>query len=308
MHDLVIIGGGAAGYTASIYASRYKVPHLLVADNLGGLAATAHRIGNWPGETDIDGQTLMNKFKEHAMSLGATIQMTNILGLATQPDGTFSLATHEGTTLSTRALLLATGASHKTLNIAGEKEFLGKGISYCFTCDGFFFRNKVVAVAGGGNSAAHAALYLANLAQQVYLIYRGEHLKAEPHLLEQIAATSQITTIYQTNIQAAQGTGRLQKLILDQEYNGTLELPVDGLFIEVGSVPSTKLAEDVGVELSPQGLIVVQADMSTNIPGIFAAGDVTTGSNQFRQIVTAAAEGAIAATAIFAYLKRKPGI
>lgn len=304
MYDLAIIGAGPAGYSASIYASRYKVNNAIIADSFGGVAATAHLIGNWPGDQAIDGATLMQRFQDHASSLGTPLVMKSITSMVNQGDK-FAMSGSDEEVIEAKTVLLATGASHRKLNIKGEQEFYGKGISYCFTCDGFFFRNKIVTVVGGGNSAAHAVLYLSKIATQVYLIYRGTELKAEPHLVELINNDPKITVIYETNILEALGEMKLSTLKLDKPYNDSELLSTDGLFIEIGSVPSTKLAQDLGVELDEQGLIKVNEKMETNIPGVYAAGDITTGSNKFRQIVTAAAEGAIAATSIFSYLRQR---
>lgn len=301
--DLIIIGSGPAGMAASIYASRYKVNHLVIGREPGGQAIEAHNIENWPGTLSIPGFELMQKMCEHAEKLGGEIIMDSVSGIAKEGD-MFAITTHTEQ-YKAKNLILALGMDYKKLNIPGEEEFKGKGVSYCPTCDAAFFRDKIVAVAGGGNSAASAAQLLSEYASRVYIIYRGDKLKIDPSYLENFAKNEKIKIIYNTNIKEIRGDKAVEKIVLDKKYNEKDELEVQGVFIEIGSEPGVELPRQLGVKVDEQGFIIVNSDQSTNISGIYAAGDATTGSNKMRQVLTAAAEGAIAAAS--AYKKLQTG-
>ena len=217
----------------------------------------------------------------------------------------FSAELENGESIKSKAVLLATGTKRRKLNIPGEKEFFGKGVSYCATCDGFFYKNKTVAVIGGSNSAAGAALYLANICQKVFIIYRKSELRAEPFWVDLIKKNEKIEVIYNTNITEILGEEKLQKVKLDKENNGKDELEIEGLFIEAGSDPDIGYADDLGVETDEGGYVKIKSDCSTSAPGVWSAGDITDGSDKFRQVITAAAEGAIAVRSVFNWLKKK---
>jgi thioredoxin reductase (NADPH) len=301
IYDLIIIGAGPAGLAASIYASRYKVDHLVIAKEPGGQAVEAHNIENWPGIISISGFELTQKMREHAEKLGAKIVMDSVSNIAKENE-MFSVTTHTGQ-YKTKNIILALGMEYRKLSIPGEEEFKGKGVSYCPTCDAAFFGGKVVAVAGGGNSAASAAQLLSEYASKVFVIYRGEKLKVDPAYLENFAKNEKIKIIYNTNITEIKGENAVGKIVLDKEYNGEKELDVQGLFVEIGSEPGVELAGQLNIEADGQGFIRVNADQSTNVSGIFAAGDATTGSNKVRQVLTASAEGAIAAASVYKKLQ-----
>jgi len=184
-----------------------------------------------------------------------------------------------------------------------EKEFTGKGVSYCATCDGFFYKGKTVAVVGGNDSAAGAAVYLADIAEKVYLIYRGDKLRAENFWVRSIEKNKKIEVLYNTNVKKIEGEQKVEKLLLDNPYAGSEELAVGGIFIEIGLEPNINLAKDFEVELDDEDYIKVDSDGRTTERGIWAAGDITTGSNKFKQIITAASEGAIAVQSIQKFLK-----
>jgi thioredoxin reductase (NADPH) len=209
----------------------------------------------------------------------------------------FKITAHAGQ-YQAKNIILASGMEYRKLEIPGEAEFKGKGISYCPTCDAAFFKDKIVAVVGGGNSAGSAALLLAEYAGKVFLVYRGEKLKTDPAYGEKISANGKIEVIFETNIKEIKGDKAVEKIILDKERDGSSELAVQGVFIEIGSEPGVELTKQLGVETDEQGYIKVDSGQSTNIPGVWAAGDATNGSNKLRQIVTAAAEGAVAAASV----------
>ncbi len=304
IYDLVIIGAGPAGLSASIYASRYKLNHLLLGAQIGGQVNEIHSIENWPGDISVSGFDLLSRFVSHAKSLGVTPQNESIVSVKKAVDDIFEITTGKNIHKA-RAIIMAMGTAYRKLNIPGEKEFTGKGVSYCATCDAMFFRNKIVSVIGGGNAAVVVALELTDFASKVYLIYRGERFSAEPVWLDKMTANPKIVPIKNTNIIEIKGGEKVEKIILDNAYEDNNHLDVDGVFVEIGSEPGIELAERLGVETDEQGFIKVNADMSTNISGVFAAGDITTGSNKFRQILIAAAEGAVAANGAYKLLKLK---
>lgn len=301
IYDLIIIGAGPAGLAASIYASRYKINHLVVGKEPGGQANEAHQIENWPGTISISGFELLQKMREHAEKLGAEILMDSVSSIAKE-ENIFKITTHTAR-YQAKNVILALGMKYRKLQIPGEAEFRGKGISYCPTCDAAFFAGKVVAVVGGGNSAASAALLLSEYADKAYIIYRGEKLKIDPIYQEKISANEKIEIIFGTNIREIKGDKAVEKIILDKSYQDKSELNVQGVFIEIGSEPGVELTKQLSVNVDEQGFIIVNPDQSTNVEGVYAAGDATTGSNKTRQILTAAAEGAIASSSIYKKLQ-----
>lgn len=301
MYDVAIIGAGPAGLTASIYASRYGLKNIVFGQP-GGLTAETHEIGNWPGSKLINGAVFASQCAEHAKSLGAEIIPTFIKTIKRGKDG-FDLENLKGEHFTTKTLVLAMGTAHRRLEIKGEKEFHGRGVSYCATCDGFFFRKKTVAVVGGGDAAAEGAIFMADLADQVYLIHRRESLRAEDYWLKALAANPKIKIIYKTNILEINGDKKVESITLDNPYDGSTELKLDGVFIEIGAAPNNELLKVCQVELDEGGYVKIDAGGKTSVPGIWSAGDLTTGSDMFRQIITAASEGAIAVHSIKQHLK-----
>ncbi|MBM3256001.1 MAG: hypothetical protein FJZ04_00830 [Candidatus Moranbacteria bacterium] len=302
-YKLIIVGAGPAGMTASIYASRYKIPHLIIGSVIGGAAVEAHLVENWPGEKQIKGADLMQKFWEHAKSYNPAYWPEEAIKMDKADDG-FTILTDAGNTAAAPALIFAGGTQYKRLSIPGEKELLGRGVSYCATCDGGFFKGKIVAVIGGANSAVMAAAELAQHASQIYLIHRSE-LKAEPIWIDRLKANKKIVFIPETNIIKIIGKKRVEKVELDKPYQGKTEIPLDGVFVEIGVAPLVELVKNINVVLDANGSIKISEKSETNIPGIFAAGDATSGSGGFRQIITAASEGAIAARGVFEHLKER---
>jgi thioredoxin reductase (NADPH) len=327
-YDVVILGAGPGGLGAAVYSARYNLKTLVIGKVIGGMAVEAHLVENYLGYKSITGMELSQKFKEHAESLGAKI----LLGIdvvsvkkSTWKEGErkkegdrgrlqpsnrlpaiegFEVTSSENKKYSCRALVIALGTQKRKLECPNEDKFLGKGVSYCASCDAPFFRDKIVGVVGGSDSAGTIALMLAEHAKKVYIIYRREELRAEPITKKRVDENRKIEIIYKSNVAELKGLNRLESIVLDKEGKKS-EMKMDGLFIEIGTVPSTVIFKELGVEVTEEGYIKVKEDMSTNVPGIYAAGDITTASNGFRQIITAAAEGGIAANSIFKYLKGK---
>jgi thioredoxin reductase (NADPH) len=301
IYDLIVVGAGPAGLSASIYASRFNLKNLVLGTSLGGALNEIFIVENYPGIKSASGMDIGKIFQEQAKNFGAEIKLEEVQEVEPTEDE-FKIISAKNI-YKAKTVILALGKTFRRLNIPGEKEFSGKGVSYCATCDGAFFKNKIVGVIGGGNSAAQAALLLSQYCPKIYNIYRKEKMRAQDILIDRIKSNSEIERIKSTNILEIQGKEKVEKVILDKKYNGSDELFLDGVFIEIGSKPLNKLSEKMGINLSEEGLIVVDAKEQTNIKGIFAAGDITTGSNKIDQIATATSEGVIAAISAYNYLK-----
>jgi len=297
MYDLVIIGTGPAGMSAAVYAARYKMKVALVGAYPGGYVNEAHLVENWLGEKSIPGAELVAKYIDHVKSLPIDVQAHGVKGIV-QKDGHFQVVT-EKENIETERIILAIGTERKKLGIKGEDEFLGKGVSYCTTCDGYFFRDKVVAVIGGSDSACTGSLMLADIASKVYLVYRQGELRAEPSWVCDVKAHPKIELILNANPEEVTGDTVVRGLKLD---NGqTLDL--DGIFVEIGTTPGAALVGQLGIKTDDKGYIVVDDNQKTNVDGVWAAGDITTKNAKLKQIVIAAAEGSLATYS--AYLDKK---
>lgn len=304
MYDLLIVGAGPAGITASIYASRYKISHLVIGNPFETSLAKAHLIENWPGEKSIAGVDLLEKFSQHAKSLGGVFLHENIVGIVKNGES-FMVTTDQNKTYESKTVMLCSGTKERKLNVPGEEEFLGRGVSYCAVCDGAFFKNKTVAVVGGGNSAIMAAIMLSEHANKVYLIHRSCDFRCEAISLEEVKNNSKIEIITGANLKEIKGDRKVQKVLLDIDYNGSSELDLDGVFVEIGLTPNSVLLKDLDVAIDDKGSIMVDAGGKTNVEGLYAAGDVTNGSNGVRQILSAASEGMIATNSVYSFLKGK---
>jgi thioredoxin reductase (NADPH) len=301
-YDLIIIGAGPAALTASVYASRYKINHAIIGENPGGYMNDAHKVCNFPSEVEISGFDLAMKMKAQAEKLGAKISLKKVTEINKIENG-FSVKTSDDQEITSRSVLLATGTIRRQLGLPNEGKFVGHGLSYCATCDAMFFRDKITTVIGSGNSALTAALYLAELCPKVYVIIRSSEFKGEPAWIESVKNNAKIEIIPETNILELVGEGKLEALKLDKAYKGEELLKTDGLFVEVGSTPATSFFDGLSLKFDPQGYIDVKPDQTTSVAGVYAAGDITNGSNKFHQIITACAEGAVAASSVFQYLK-----
>jgi thioredoxin reductase (NADPH) len=301
MYDLVIIGAGPAGLGASIYASRYKLNHVVIGAEVGGQVTEAWEIENYAGIESISGKNLMDKFVKQTKELGGVIIENNVIKID-KIDNIFSVMTEDGKKYETKSIILALGMKARKMNIPGEDKFLGKGISYCATCDAMFFRGKDVAVIGGGDAAATAALHLSEFANSVHLLYKEGTKTFEPAWDVQMAKIGKISASTFTCITSIIGDEKVEGL--EYELNGEKkELSLQGVFIEIGSVPGVVVAQDLGVNIDEQGYIIVDQAQATNVENVYAAGDATTGSNKFRQIITAVAEGSVAAGSAYRKMK-----
>jgi len=298
-YDVIIIGGGPAGLTAAIYTARNKLRTLILARDKGVLSY-AHIIENYPGFKSISGLELIDKFEEQAKEFGVEIKNEEALRI-NKIGEKFKVETRENF-YESLAIILALGTEKAKLNVEGEDKFIGKGISYCVTCDAPLFKDKIVAVVGGSNSAATSALLLAEHAKKVYIIYRKEEIRAEKVLVDRLKEKG-VEIITNSIVKKAEGDSVLRRIIIEQKGKENV-LRIDGLFIEIGYIPSSSLVQNLGLKME-NNFVKVNERMETSIQGIFAAGDITTGSAGLRQIVTACAEGAIAAISASKYLKSK---
>lgn len=304
MYDLIIIGSGVAGMTASIYASRYKINHLIFGETPGGQGILAGQVENYPGYVSIPGPELMQKFVEQVKHYGVTIKQERVGGLAQIKEG-FGVTTDKGK-YQAKTLILAMGASFRHLNIPGEDKFLGRGVSYCTSCDIPLFPDKVVAIIGGGDSAVTGAIHAASFAKKVFIIHRRNEYRAEPAWVEKLEKEPKIEKILENQIKEIRGKEKVEEIILENPYKGRTNLAVDGVFIEVGQVPSSALVSGLGVELDERGYVKVTPGMATNVPGVFAVGDLAAvqGGILFRQFVTAASDGARASASVYQFLHK----
>lgn len=300
-YDLIIIGSGPAGITAGIYANRYELKVLILGKEIGGTANKALRAENYPGFNSIPGPELMEKFKGNLDYLKVPYCLDDVEKIEKMKDG-FKIFTGNKT-YQTKSLILATGTEVKRLDVPGERELTGKGVSYCVTCDGQFFKNKTVAVIGAGDAGAMACLMLSEIAKKIYWIYVEETPLAMPFWLEKLEKIDKIEKISQNTLLEIKGINKVEKIILAKKYQGKKEIALDGVFIHVGLSPVANLVKDLGVVLEKGGHIKVGEKQETNVAGLFAAGDVTTASYRFKQIITACSEGAVAAFGAYQYIK-----
>lgn len=304
MHDLIIVGAGVAGMTASIYASRYKINHLIFGGTPGGQGMLAGQVENYPGYVSIPGPELMQKFVEQVKHYGVEIKQEKVGGLGKSEAG-FEVKTDKEK-YQAKTLILAMGASYRHLNIPGEDKFLGRGVSYCTTCDIPLFRDKVVAVVGGGDSAVTGAVHASSFAKKVFIIHRRNEYRAEPTWVEKMKKIDKVEEILSNQVKEIKGGEKVEEIVLANPHKGSKNLKVDGIFIEIGQVPSSALAAQLGTELDERDYIKVTPGMETNIPGVFAAGDLAAvqGGILFRQFVTAASDGARAAASVYQFLHK----
>lgn len=294
MYDIIIVGAGPAGLTAAIYARRAnKKVLVLEANTYGGQIINTSSIENYPVNPGISGFDFATKLYNQTKDLGAEIKFEKVIDIKEQE----VITTKE--TYKTKTIILATGADNRKLKLENEEKLTGKGISYCATCDGPFYKNKTVAVNGGGNTALEDAIYLSDIAQTVYLIHRRDEFKAEQVLIDQLKEKQNIKTILNSTITKINGENKLESIEITNNNKETKTLELDALFIAVGQVPETENFKKL-INIDEKGYVIATEDCKTNIPNIFVAGDNRT--KQLRQLVTAASDGAVAATQAIKYI------
>ncbi len=300
--DLIVIGAGPAGLTAGIYAGRSELRTLVLEEKMpGGEAAVTPLIENYPGFEHISGPELIEKMTAHCKKFGAQInELEKVVSLDLKSQQ--KIVKTDKATYSASAIILATGTHYRLLNVPGEKEFQGKGVSYCALCDGAFFKNKKVIVVGGGNSAAVSASYLLNIAANVRLVHRRDQLRAERAYAAALKSQN-VEFLWNSEVKEIKGDDFVKSIVLQNNKSGEVrELKVDGVFVQVGEVPNTKFVKEAGVTVDKDSYIVVDSRTRTNILGVFAAGDAT--NCPVKQVGTAVGQAIIAATEAFGYIKR----
>ncbi len=300
-YDIIIVGAGPAGLTAALYAVRAGMKTLLISQDLGGTANLILNIENWPGYKGT-GKSLMKNFYEQLKDLKSPnlkVVLDDVQQIE-RKEKEFSVMAEKK--FVTKTVILTTGSKRRKLNIPGEKKFEGKGVSYCATCDAFFFRNKTVAVIGGSDCASGSALELAKIAKKVYIIYRKEMLRCENIILQKLEKDKTVKIIYNAVPKEIRGKNKVESLVIDKKGKEK-ELKLDGIFVEIGSTPVTEFAKNLKLKLDKENQIIVNGDMETSVKGVFAAGDVT--NSNVKQVLTASADGAIAAKNAGEFLKKK---
>ena len=298
MYDVIIIGAGPAGLTSALYLLRAnKKVLLLEAKNYGGQIINANKIENYPGIESISGFDFANNLFNQVKKLGVEIKYETVLKINEDK----KVITNKNEYQS-KAIIIATGASNRKLNIPNENKYLSKGVSYCATCDGPFYKNKIVAVVGGGNTALEDALYLSNIAQKVYLIHRREKFRGESKYLEELKKKSNVEFILNSNIISIDGNEYLENITIKDQENNINKLNIDGLFIAIGQTPQNEIFNNI-VSLDEKGYIITNNEVCTNIDGIFVAGDNRV--KDLRQLTTAVSDGSIAATKAIININKK---
>lgn len=310
MYDLIIIGAGPAGLTASIYASCLGVKHLVVGKIVGGQMIYAPDILNYPGFDEISGTDLTQKMLSQVKKRGGEV-LSELVNQINKIDGGFEILTESNKQYQTKTIILASGVERRKLNIPGEVEYTGKGIEYCATCGKFDYKDKIAIVIGGANSAAQSATQIAHSSKKVYIVYRGQELRCDPIWLDHIKRQSNIEIIFNATISEILGDGQKMTGVKIQTKNpqtqqiSLSELNADKVFIEIGGVPGTVLLISLGVKMDSGGYISVDENLSTSVPGVYASGDVVSHRFSIEQITSAVGSAARAASSVFSFLKHQ---
>jgi thioredoxin reductase (NADPH) len=301
--DVIIIGAGSAGLAAGIYAVRSGLKTLILDEKLpGGTISDASVVVNYPGFTEISGGELAEKMTTHCRTVGAVIHDLELVTELSLMDEKKIVKT-PNSTYESKAVIFSMGSHYKDIGVKGEKEFRGRGVSYCGVCDGPFFKGKKVLVVGGGNSACITTLYLSGLAAQVTVIHRREAFRAEQSLVSDIAAKSNVNTLWNTELLEIKGDKQVKTVtLIDNITKQTSELAVDAVFVQVGEAPNSQIAQASGVETDEHGYIKIDIRQRTNLAGVFAAGDVT--NHPVKQVGTAVGQGITAALEAYSYIRR----
>lgn len=304
MYDTIVIGSGPAGLSAAIYGIRAKLNMIVIEQNYisGGQINDTYEVDNYPGLPGISGMDLGMKLREHAEKLGAQFVRTKVLSIQPDGEGAWNVQCKKET-YHTKTIILATGAHHRKLQVPGEEELIGMGVSYCATCDGAFYKDVEVAIVGGGDVAVEDAIFLARGCKKVYVIHRRDELRAAKILQEKLFSLPNVEMVWDTVVERIIGEDQVEELeVYNKKEDTRRKIKIEGLFVAVGTAPNVQLAEGL-VNLDQGGYIIADESCITSAPGIFAAGDVRT--KQLRQIVTAASDGANAITSVERYLIHK---
>jgi len=298
-YDVLIVGAGPAGLTAGVYCARKLLKTLIVSENIGGQALESWAIENYMGYRMVTGEDLMKKFEEQVRTLDVRLELVRVSGIV-QAEGIFEVTTASGTLLKAKSLILTQGKQPKKLGVSEEEKYLGHGLSICSTCDGPLYREKKVAVVGGGNSAVQTAIEMSGIASSVSLIVRST-IRADPVYMKKLEEIKNITVHLHSQISGLSGDQFLDHITIKTEGQPDQSIGVDGVFIEIGWTPNTEILDGL-VDLNDRGEIIVDVDGKTSRAGVFAAGDVT--SVKSKQIIIAAGDGAKAALEVYEYLMK----
>ena len=300
LYDTIILGAGCAGLAGAMYAGRLALKTLVIGESVGGTIILTDLVENYPGFKRLTGMELANKLKEHALEYGISMEEDRAEKVE-KAGKNWRVHTLGGKSFESKTLIFALGTEWKKLGVPGEKEFANKGVHYCALCDGAFYKGKTVAIVGGSDSAAKDALVLAQYAKKVYILYRGEQIRAEPPNMRRVQAAQNIEVVPFTNVLKIDGDKFVRKVELDRAYNGSKTLPMDGVFVAIGHIPLSQLATAIGVKTNAKGEIVIDREAKTNLPGVFAAGDVV--DTVFKQAITGVGEAVLAAYGAYMFVK-----
>lgn len=299
MYDLVVIGSGVTGYGAAMYAARLDLSVAVIGNVEGGTITLTDDVANYPGFIQLTGQELADKLKEHALDYPVFFETGTVIDVFKADQNYFYVVT-ENKTFLTKTVLFATGMKERELEVPGHDELKNKGVSYCALCDAPLYKDKVVGVVGGSDSAVKEALLLTKYCPKVYIIYRRKEIRPEPVNARRVQREPKIEIINETNVTEILGDQKVVGVKLDKPYNGSDELPLDGIFIAIGGIPYSTLAKKLGIELNEKGEIKIDRSSRTNVEGVFAAGDVV--DTEFKQAITGVAEGVHAAYQAYKYV------
>jgi thioredoxin reductase (NADPH) len=299
MYDLVIIGSGVTGYGAAMYASRLDLSVAVIGNVDGGTITLTDDVANYPGFIQLTGKELAEKVRDHALDYPVYIENGTVTDIFRTKDNIFYVVTENKSFLA-KSLIIATGMKERELEVPGHDDLKNRGVSYCALCDAPLYKDKVVAVIGGSDSAAKEALLLAKYCSKVYIIYRREKIRPEPINGARIEREPKIEIINKTNVTEVLGQNKVVGVKLDNPYNGSDTLSLDGVFVAIGGIPYSALAAKLGVELNEKGEIKIDRSSRTNVQGVYAAGDVV--DSEFKQAITGVAEGVQAAYQAYRYV------
>ncbi|MBI2546383.1 FAD-dependent oxidoreductase [Candidatus Woesearchaeota archaeon] len=309
LYDVIIIGGGVVGYGTAMYCGRLNLKTLVIEGKPGGTIILTDVVENYPGFIRLTGQELADKVKEHAQDYSKHVRFAEEKAIkvekfpAKNGHHHFRVHTDEEHYHDAKTVIFATGSEWKKLDVPGEEQYANKGVHYCALCDGAVYQDKVMAIVGGSDSAAKDALVLTQWAKKVYMIYRGEKIRPEPINYERVMANQKIEIIYKTNVKEIKGDGKkVTHVLLDNPYNGSAEFRLDAIFIAIGHIPRSGLAKELGVAIDAKGEIIIDKESRTNIPGVYAAGDVA--DSEFKQAITGVGEGVKACYQAYTYISK----
>jgi len=305
IYDLIILGSGPAGVSAAIYAERYNLKSIMVGEIFGGTVMYPHKITNFTSYPEISGIELINNMKKHIEAINYTVIEDQIVKVEKLKD-IFNVYLRNGKVLNSQNILIALGTFRRKLNAKGEDKFIGKGVHYCAICDAVFYKDKNTIVVGSGDGASMAVLLLAPIAKHVYQIIRKDELKTAPDTIEKLEKLNNYTLIKNNEIVEIQGDKFVNRVILKENFNGQKEIEMDGVFIEIGGAPNSAIINDLQVAVDSQGFIKVDNFLKTNVEGVWAAGDITNINGDFKQIINACSQGAVAAYDIYNKSQKSP--